>query len=641
MIKLKELAALALVFTCCHSAYGQTCESLVREANKMYDSGKFSKAKTLYLQALDCGNKDLTPGCQSKIRIINGITAKPKKSAPFSVSTREVSIPHQGGADVVNISGSGWRITVNGDWCNVKKENGYIKISCSENEDLEDRTATINVYNGNQKRTVKVVNKGAPEVLRSSAENVSFPSEGETTSVNISGNTKWDVVDAPSWVKVDKGNGKITLTAQANEQSSIRQDSVKIQSPSHSVIVINIYQGAGAEHLSFSKNDLHFGPDGGDEYVKVYTDAADWKFGDFPHWCQITRISEDSIKIHCAPNEPINMIREASVNVTTGNQMLGINVSQDAKPMVALIPNMGIGGRAISFGFSAGYVMPNISTSSGGSFTGSVVNYALGNNTEEASYSTSGGFSIGAYADIRLYRNIYLIAGINFIHYTYKNEFYSNGTRNVLTVSPDYYLKGKIQDSFTEDYTYSSLDIPILASYRFPISKRSHIQINAGPVVCFGLSAKMNVFGNSDGENLTAYAIENHTLTDKIYEELSKDDIKPHHIQSSGEFNLFKKHIDYMETYVEQNNAKVNKSQDFETSPLKRVNYGIRFGAAYELNGISLGIEYNYMLSNMANKRYWESNRWTVFDQQGSVLMSGYKQRNNYLQIKLGYTFRY
>lgn len=29
------------------------------------------------------------------------------------------------------------------------------------------------------------------------------------------------------------------------------------------------------------------------------------------------------------------------------------------------------------------------------------------------------------------------------------------------------------------------------------------------------------------------------------------------------------------------------------------------------------------------------------FDQTANTIMSGYKQRNNYLSVKLGYTFRY
>ena len=78
-----------------------------------------------------------------------------------------------------------------------------------------------------------------------------------------------------------------------------------------------------------------------------------------------------------------------------------------------------------------------------------------------------------------------------------------------------------------------------------------------------------------------------------------------------------------------------------EDSPLNRFNFGLRFGAAFEYAGISLGVEYNLMLTNMANKKFWESDRLTIFDQTPGTVMSGYKQRNSYLGIKLAYTFRY
>ena len=68
---------------------------------------------------------------------------------------------------------------------------------------------------------------------------------------------------------------------------------------------------------------------------------------------------------------------------------------------------------------------------------------------------------------------------------------------------------------------------------------------------------------------------------------------------------------------------------------------GLRFGVAYEYSGISFGIDYTLMLTNMANRRYWDGNRWDLFDYQGTTLMSGYKQHNNSLQIRIGYNFRY
>lgn len=159
-----------------------------------------------------------------------------------------------------------------------------------------------------------------------------------------------------------------------------------------------------------------------------------------------------------------------------------------------------------------------------------------------------------------------------------------------------------------------------------------------GPVVNIGLSAKMKLSGTSDGEKLKAYAMDKWGLTDNEVDDI---EIYPHHIQASGTMNLYKKSVTYTETYVEQNYAKVDKSQNFEASPLKRINLGVRMDVAYEYMGVNIGLDYNYMVSNMANKRYWEGERWTLFDYTGENLMTGYKQRNNYLRLHIGYTFRY
>ena len=78
-----------------------------------------------------------------------------------------------------------------------------------------------------------------------------------------------------------------------------------------------------------------------------------------------------------------------------------------------------------------------------------------------------------------------------------------------------------------------------------------------------------------------------------------------------------------------------------EKSPLKRVNYGLKFGVVYELKGFQIGANYNLMLSNMANADYFESNRLPVLLKTGDSLMKGFKQKINSIEIKLGYILRY
>ena len=621
----------------------QSCKVLYQEGNTLVDQGKLEKAKSKFQQVIHCGNNLYVPDSEKRIAWIDRVLRKPSTAKPFSLSDNKVVIPYQGGQDVITVDGNGsWTAFVNDKsvgWCKIKKEKGKIYIVSEANENNTDRSCEVVVRMGGKTRTVVVKNEKAPEMLVPSVENLTFPYKGETNTVEIRSNTNWKVTDVPGWVVSTKEAGKIKLTALANDNNVERSAEIKVESSTKTVI-INLYQGAGLDHLAFSKNDLHFGPDGGDEYVNILTDAQDWRFGDFPHWCQVTKVADNLLKIHCTPNEPINLNREASVNVTTGKQTLGINVCQEAKPLVAVIPNFGIGGRAISFGISAGYLFPNIINSSGGDFTGSVVNYALGDNRENASYKSSGGFNIGLFADIRIYKNFYLKSGIEFTHYKYKNYFSGDVEIFTLGDTKNYYFKGNAQNQYQESYTFNEIEIPVIASYRIPVTKISHLQINIGPTIRYGLSAKMKISGNTDANKMGSYKIVNNQRTDIVYSQGLTTSLN---YSGSGELNLYKSRMKYSETYSDEflTNGVIPKDCDLEDSPLKKLNFGARLGVSYEYAGISFGMEYNIMLSNAANEKYWNSERWRIFDKGADVLMSGYKQRNNYFSVKIGYTFRY
>ena len=621
----------------------QSCKVLYQEGNTLVDQGKLEKAKSKFQQVIHCGNYLYVPDSEKRIAWIDRVLRKPSTAKPFSLSDNKVVIPYQGGQDVITVDGNGsWTAFVNDKsvgWCKIKKEKGKIYIVSEANENNIDRSCEVVVRMGGKTRTVVVENEKAPEILVPSVENLTFPYKGETNTVEIRSNTNWKVTDVPGWVVSTKENGKIKLTALANDHNVERSAEIKVESSTKTVI-INLYQGAGLDHLAFSKNDLHFGPDGGDEYVQILTDAQDWRFGDFPHWCQVTKVADNLLKIHCTPNEPINLNREASVNVTTGKQTLGINVCQEAKPLVAVIPNFGIGGRAISFGISAGYLFPNIINSSGGDFTGSVVNYALGDNRENASYKSSGGFNIGLFADIRIYKNFYLKPGVEFTHYKYKNYFSGDVEIFTLGDTKNYYFKGNAQNQYQESYTFNEIEIPVIASYRIPVTKISHLQINIGPTIRYGLSAKMKISGNTDANKMGSYKIVNNQRTDIVYSQGLTTSLN---YSGNGELNLYKSRVKYSETYSDEflTNGVIPKDCDLEDSPLKKLNFGARLGVSYEYAGISFGMEYNIMLSNAANEKYWNSERWRIFDKGADVLMSGYKQRNNYFSVKIGYTFRY
>lgn len=635
MRKLIFFIVLTLGFTL--QSYGQTCKDLYKDAKELLDAGKLEKAKVKYQQVVACGDNFYVPDSKERIKWIDRILHKPDKTKSFSISENEITIPYQGGQDVVTIDGNGtWTAIVDAsgkEWCKIRKTKGKVYIQSEANESNEERICEIVISMGGRSKKVTVKNERAPEFLVPAVENVTFTSKGETNTVGIHANTEWNITEAPGWVVTNKEDGKITLTAQPNDNNKERQADIKIESTSKAVI-INIYQGAGLDNLAFSKNDLHFGPDGGDEYINVYTDADDWRFGDFPHWCQVTRVADNLIKVHCTPNDPVNLNREASVNVTTGKQTLGIHVSQEAKPFVSVIPNIGIGGRAVSFGLSVGYLYPMINASSGGNFTGSPVNYALGNNGEEVSYSSAGGFSIGVHSDIRIYKNFYIQPGLNFLHYAYKNEFDQTYERKVATYELGYYTKGTVHSKYKENYKMNTLELQVLASYRIPVSRGSHLQFNVGPTLGYGINATMKIDGGYDGENIGAYYQQNDLPMGNTTGSV--------HFVGSGELDLYGKEVKYSEANViGSTDVSIPYDAQLEDSPFKRLNWGAKAGVTYEYAGISIGIEYSIMLSNMANKKFWDSDRWMIFRHNAYSAMTGYKQHNNYLQIKLGYTFRY
>ena len=131
-----------------------------------------------------------------------------------------------------------------------------------------------------------------------------------------------------------------------------------------------------------------------------------------------------------------------------------------------------LGGRDISFGVNVGYVIPFVSASSGGSFTGSVMNYSLGDSRENASYTSQSSFTAGAFADIRLYKNFYLIAGMDYTLYRYKNTFDQPfDGRIVSATSYEANYASNYQNSYVEKYTHQRLGWSLLASYRFVLTK--------------------------------------------------------------------------------------------------------------------------------------------------------------------------
>lgn len=626
------LLAVTCMLAASMQAQAQSCADLFKQANALRNSGKYKEAITYYQKAKAC-DPNLTKDCNKAIKACQSFLTT--KTTNLVVSDQEIVIPYQGSDKLINVTADGkWNLEGDTDWLNTSVYGSKkFVVECREpNNSTRARTATLMVKSGSLFKSIKVTQQGREEYIEASARSLSFPASGTKDSISIESNAHWDVKTAPSWCKIEKSEDGIRITVLPNEKVMERTDQIVVESPAKQV-VIKIYQGAGNEHLSLSQNNLVVEPEGDVRYVKVYTDAANWFVGDYPTWMHVQRIGQDSIRIECVKNVPNGQPRSGSVLIRTDRQTAGLLVTQSPREMVDLIipESKVVGGRNFSFGVSASYYMPFVSASAGGDYCGSVLDYGLGTSQENASYKSAVGYSFGVFADIRLYRNSFLTVGANFTQIKYKNEFNKN-TLYTTPLNDNEYLRGEVQNAYTEDYTHTMVEVPILASYRFKINDVSHVQLNLGPVLNFGLSAKMKLSGNTDCETLKKYSNTTHQQVE------TGNYVR--HQAVSAEFDLYKSSLMWTEIYTTGNDRVVEHPETFQDSPLKKINCGLRVGAAYEWAGLQLGLSYTCMLTNMANKNYWENERWTVLNPSNAT-MKGYKQRIHTLEIKLAYTLRY
>ena len=306
----------------------------------------------------------------------------------------------------------------------------------------------------------------------------------------------------------------------------------------------------------------------------------------------------------------------------------------------SLFYNRILGGRNLSFGITAGYVQPFVSTSAGGSFTGSAINYSLGDYRENVNYSSQSGFAVGVFADIRLYKNLYIIAGLSYMLYKYKNSFNTMfNDRIVSASSSEVNYATEYCNNYEEKYTHHMLDLNLLASYRFVLTRKSSLHVNIGPFFRQNMYAKMKFSGSSEySGNTYSKNIYDNTI---YYDTPTGTFSGSYH--ASGDFDMFKKLQTLTKTMESSGSLGYSWDEDnvFDKSPFRRFNYGLKFGLTYELHGFQLSANYTLQLSNMANDEFWESTRIPLYYQTGENAMSGYKHRLHSLEIKVGYVFRY
>lgn len=344
------------------------------------------------------------------------------------------------------------------------------------------------------------------------------------------------------------------------------------------------------------------------------------------------RLDPGSYRVHISKNKfyPVDTL----IRLREGDNLrYRIKLTSKAD---SLFYNRVLGGRNFSLGLNVGYVMPFVSSKASGDFTASPINYALCNSGEDVSYSSQSGFTAGLFADIRLYKNFYMMIGANYTQVKYTNKFDKKLSNVVVSADEDYVYKGDVINNYEENYTLQTIEVPLMFSYRFVLTRVSSLHLNLGPYVSYGLSAKMKTAGSSSakGDIYSRWG-----LTTSPNPGGSFSTINTH---MNADFDLYSKDFEFSTIYEGGAGLEVAEKYIKEDSPYKKFNYGLKAGITFEMRGFQLSANYSFQLSNMANKNFWEGTRIPIINGlTGDTNMSGYKHRIHALEIKLGYVLRY
>lgn len=641
------LINLSILFTV--SLNAQECLENFNKGEICRQKGQYEKAIGYYTKSQNCGDVNYRIKSKAMITEVNELIRERDavNNTPSSKRTGYIIVPSliylPNGTDeqTVKVESSGdWGIRSKSNIINVAKKNSKTLTisSITENTSTKPRQSYVTIECGEVTRTIIIKQDGIPEVLEYKSKYMNVPYTGGRFVVELNSNTKWKV-DYADWYKVaqyENDSTRMVIIVDSNTKNEDRNGTIVVRSEEGTAYdEMEIHQYANESRI-FSPVDsiIHFAAKRDTIYVPIISDNPKWTESDRPSWCLSKKVNDSTLMITVVAND--NYIsREGFINIKSNDRVSGIWLIQDASEMPNIYAKKVIGGRNVSFGFSAGYTMPFVRSSSSGTYTGSVINYSLGDKGENVNYSAQIGFAIGAIADLRMYKNLYIKTGIDYTHLQYTNTFNADVERAV-EQGLNVVYKGVFQNNFKEKYKFDLISIPVLASYRFVFDKSNNLQLDFGPVVNFALSGKMSFEGNSNSDNVYPhsyiYGVEGPIIGNRSSE----------YMRYTGEMNLFDTKV------INTTTASIGgMHRDFlnETSavaaPYNRVNFGLRLGVVYEYAGIQFGMAYTQMLTNMGNNQFWNSGRLPIFGKTSNVSMAGYRHRINTLELKIGYIFRY
>ncbi len=295
--------------------------------------------------------------------VTSSITVLQSAAGISTDQTSTIAFENTAGSCVINITAeSAWTAETSQAWIMVSPESGtagtsQLTVSTTPNESTNERNGFVYLkIADNTLVQIPVSQKGV--FLTVDPTSLQYESTSSQQSITIKSNISWSVLSAPSWLSFseDKGNGsaKITVTAQDNSLTTIREGEIIIGNEGSSLnATIKVSQtGKTFSDLIAS---LSFSDQAGQQYVDIETDGQ-WTATTDYSWINLDPVSGNGngrLTVSVTENTSDEK-RDGVVSVTVGNTTKNISVSQSGKYFTvnsggqATIPSTG-GSHIVAF----------------------------------------------------------------------------------------------------------------------------------------------------------------------------------------------------------------------------------------------------------------------------------------------------
>ena len=190
-----------------------------------------------------------------------------------SVSQDNLELDYTSQTVVLTITcSSDWGVKTDASWISIRPSGGIknaeteLKITVEANNTLDSRSADINITGGN--RTLKSIklNQGYKLSAVSSLSSLTLSGENGAARFTVTANGEWSLTADMDWIKISPSNGnkgetEVNVTAEANEEPSIRKGALILS--------------CGDDERTIEVTQLNYNIDAPEGYHLVWNDEFD------------------------------------------------------------------------------------------------------------------------------------------------------------------------------------------------------------------------------------------------------------------------------------------------------------------------------------------------------------------------------